>query len=96
MGLLPSHWFAACQRITYPRSVASIRTTKMGALTATTIQTECRYYLDNHADTCVVGTKTALLIHDYNRPVRVHRYDEGVGKMESCRTVGAVIAYDHP
>ena len=61
-----------------------------------TSQTECRSKLDNHADTSVDGTKTALLIHDYNRPVQVHGYDEGVGEMEACRTVITVIAYDHP
>ena len=44
----------------------------------------------------MVGTKTALLIHDYDRPVQVHGYDEGVGDMEACQTVSAVIAYDHP
>ena len=44
----------------------------------------------------MVGTKTALLIHDYDRPVQFHRYDEGVSEIEICRTVSAVIAYDHP
>ena len=44
----------------------------------------------------MVGTKTALLIHDYDRPVKVNGYDEGVGEIEACRTVSAVIAYDHP
>ena len=60
-----------------------------------TSQTECRSGLGNHADTCVVGTKTYLLIHYYDRPVKVHGYDEGVGKIEACRTVSAVISYDH-
>ena len=44
----------------------------------------------------MVGTKTALLIHDYARPVQVHRYDEGIGKTEAFRTVRAVISYEHP
>ena len=39
---------------------------------------------------------TALLIHDYERPVQVHGYDEGVGEIKAFRTVSAVIAYDHP
>ena len=43
----------------------------------------------------MVGTKTALLIHDYDRPIQVPGYDEGVGEMEACRTVSSVIAYDH-
>ena len=70
--------------------------TRLGALMATTSQTECRSELGNHADTCVVGTKTALLIHDYNRPFKVHGYDKGVGEIEACRMVSAVIVYDHP
>ena len=92
---MPSRWFAACRRITAPRSVAAIQTTRLGALTATTSQNECRSEIDNHADTCVVGTKTDLLIHDYDRPIQVHGYDEGVGEMEAFRTFNAVIAYDH-
>ena len=68
----------------------------MGALTATTSQTECHSKLDNHADTCMIATKTALLIHNYDRPVQVHGYDDGVGETKACRTVSAVIAYDHP
>ena len=93
---MPSRWYAARRWITSPRAVSSIRTTNLGALTATTSQTECRSEIDNHADTCVVGTKTALLIHDYDRPVKVHGYDDGVREIEACRTVRAVIAYDHP
>ena len=79
-----------------PSRCYAIRTTRLGALMATTSQTECRSELENHADTCVVGTKTALLIHDYDRPVNVHGSDEGVGEIEACRTVSAVIVYDHP
>ena len=68
----------------------------MGALTPITSQTECRYEINNHAETCVVGTKTALPIHYYDRTVQVHGYDEGVGEIEACWTVSTVIAYDHP
>ena len=68
----------------------------MGALTPITSQTECRSEINNHAETCVVGTNNTLLIHDYDRPVQVHKYDEGVGEIESYRTVSAVILYDHP
>ena len=42
------------------------------------------------------GTKTALLIHDYDRPVKVHGYDEKVREIEACRTVSAVIVYNQP
>ena len=44
----------------------------------------------------MVGTKTALLIDDYDRPVQVHRYEEGFSEMEAFWTFRAVIAYDHP
>lgn len=52
--------------------------------------------LDNHADACAVGEGTALVIHDYDRPVSVYGYKEGVGDEVTCRTVSAVVAYDHP
>ena len=93
---MPSRCSADRRCITDPRAVASIRTTRLGALTATTSQTECLFEIDNHADTCVVGSKTALFIHDYDIPVQVHGYDEGVGEIEACRMVSAVITYDHP
>ena len=93
---MPSCWFASRRWITALRAVAAIRTTMLGELTAMTNQTECHYELDNHADTGAVGTKTALIIHEYNRPVQVHGYDEGVSEMEACWTVSAVIAHDHP
>ena len=92
---MPSCWSDARRWITSPRAVVAIQKTSMGALTDTTGQNEYRSELDNHADTCVVGTKTDLLIHDYNRPFQVHGYDERVGEIEACRTVSAVIAYDH-
>ena len=49
----------------------------------------------NRAETCVVVTKTDLLIHDYKRTVQFRGYDEGVSKTEACRTVNAVIVYDY-
>ena len=36
--------------------------------------------LDSHADTSVVGRDTALLIHDYETPVRVQGYNEDGGE----------------
>ena len=80
---MPSRCSAARRWIAAPQAVAAIRTTRLGALTDTTSQTECPSELDNHADTCVVGSKTALLIHDYDRPVEVHGYDEGVSEIEA-------------
>ena len=57
---------------------------------------ESRAELDNHADTCVVGTNTALVIQDFGQPVRVHGYDETVSNVDNCKTVSAVMAYMHP
>ena len=57
---------------------------------------EQRTELDNHADTCVVSEDTSLIIHDYERPVQVFGYNESVGTEADCKTVSAVVAYDHP
>jgi hypothetical protein len=48
--------------------------------------------LDSHADTCVVGDQTALILQDYERPVRVHGYDDRVGEARNCKTVLEAIA----
>ena len=50
--------------------------------------------LDSHADTCVVSKATALIIKDYEIPVSVTGYKDGLGT-EQCRTVTGVVAYDH-
>lgn len=55
-----------------------------------------RTELDSHADTSAVGAKTALLILDHQRPVSVHGYADSVGSKDHCKTVSAVVAYDHP
>jgi hypothetical protein len=57
---------------------------------------EGRAELDNHADTTVLGSNTALIIHDFERPVRVHGYDATVAQRDACKTVSGVVAYDHP
>ena len=44
----------------------------------------------------MVGRDTALLIHDYETPVRVQGYNEDVGERSDCRIVSAVVAYVHP
>ena len=76
-------------------SLAPIKTVRLGSLKSD-LTTENRTELDSHADTCVVGPNTSLIIHDFQRPVRVHGYDEKVSERNSCRTVGAVLAYDDP
>ena len=59
------------------------------------IVNETRTDLDSHADTCVVSEETALVIHDFDKPVEVYGYDHKVGH-NRAKTVSAVIAYDHP
>ena len=81
------------------RSIAPVRSVRVGTLVSGTtgiITIEFKSELDSHADTCVVGKDTALEIHDYERPVRVFGYDERVGQANHCRTITAVVAYDHP
>ena len=54
---------------------------------------ETRMECDSHADTSVVG-KNCLIIHDFERPVKVSGYDPKDGTKE-YRTVTGVVAYDH-
>jgi len=56
---------------------------------------EIKCELDSHADTCVVGTNTALIIADYERPVRVRGYSPKVGEATECKTVSVVLQYTH-
>ena len=81
----------AVRALTVIRSVWTL-----GCLGAKTSLLEQRTELDSHADTSVVGRNTALLIHDYETPVRVQGYNEDAGKRSNCRIVSAVVAYDHP
>ena len=55
---------------------------------------DTRMECDSHADTSVVGSN-CLIIHDYERPVRVFGYDPNDGAKD-YRTVTAAVAYDHP
>jgi hypothetical protein len=67
--------------------VSSVRTRLIGTVAA--IQEDVddqRTELDNHADTCVVGEDTALIIHDFDRPVRVFGYNDDVGPASNCKT----------
>jgi len=43
-----------------------------------------RCELDSHADTCMVGTNTALIIVDFDRPVCVQGYSPKVREMTEC------------
>ena len=50
--------------------------------------------IDNHADTCVVGSN-ALILHVHNRPVHVTGYDDTL-ESKVYETVSAALAYDDP
>ena len=79
------------------KSLAVIKSVQiLGSLGTRTSLLEQRTELDSHADTCVVGHDTALLIHDYESLVRVQGYNEDVGEWSNCRIVSAVVAYNHP
>ena len=74
--------------------IRSVRT--LGSLGTKTSLLKQRTELDSHADTSVVGRNTALLIHDYETPVRVQGYNEDIRERSNCCIVSAVVAYDHP
>ena len=57
---------------------------------------DTRTELDSHAASTADGTSTALVIHDYEQPIRVHRYTGGILPDENCHAVSAMVAYDHP
>jgi hypothetical protein len=76
------------------RDLAAVTTVHVSSVTFGI--TEGRAELDSHADTMVLSDNTALLIHDFGCPVRVHSYDELVAQHEDCETVMGVLAHDHP
>jgi hypothetical protein len=77
-----------------PRGLSSIRVIKIGSLGAAAVGVEKRAELDSHADTCAVSENLDLILNDYDQPVLVHNYEKTVGRIE-CKTVDAVVAYDH-
>ena len=74
--------------------IAGLTSFRIASLSVTADLT--RTELDSHADTCVVGDTTALITHDFNCPIRVHGYDSKVSEKDHCKSVTAVIAYNHP
>ena len=78
-------------------SLAPIKIIRIGNISSSNNSAnENRSELDTHADTCVFGKDTALITQDFDQPVKVLGYDGAIGGKESCRTVTAVVAYDHP
>jgi hypothetical protein len=59
-----------------------IRSVRVGTLSMA-INDEFRKGLDSHADTCVVDDDTALLVHDFERPVNVHGYNERLERLDA-------------
>ena len=66
----------------------------VGALQASIDIQEIHSELDSHADTCVIGDGTALVIQDFDRQVRVYGFDGK--KSANARTVTGVIGYVCP
>ena len=60
------------------RKITPVRSVMIGniSMSTTTREDKVRTELDNHADTCVVGDNTALVICEFNQTVRVHGYTE--------------------
>ena len=77
-------------------AVSAVRTVRISGTFATKSEDEGRTEMDSHADTCVVGDKSALIIHDFEQIVRVYGYNKEAGQATECRMVSAVVAYDHP
>ena len=71
-------------------ALTTIRVSSLANDTGSEFTTE----MDSHADTCVVG-KGALILRDYERPVKVTGYD-GTGTETPFKTVSAAVAYDDP
>ncbi len=66
----------------------------MGALQGSASIQEIQTELDSHADTCVVGGKTALITQDFGRQVKVSGFD---GTMSGdAKTVTGVLGYVNP
>ena len=74
------------------RHVYAIRTVRVSTLLSHGHESTTE--LDSHADTCVVG-KHALILRDYERPVKVTGYDATQGT-STYKTVDAALAYDSP
>ena len=78
--------------------VSKFRTSRIGGVAEVrNSSAEGKAELDSHADTCVVSEHLALVVQDFMRPVKVHAYDGSAGENgQLCKTVSAVVAYDHP
>ena len=75
--------------------VAPVRTLRVNlAAVHTDDKDEGRAELDSHADTCVVG-RNALIVADFERPMRVFGYNSADGS-KIFKTVTAALAYDDP
>ena len=57
---------------------------------------DTRTQLNSHTDATAVGISMALVIHDYEQPVCVHRYTGEILPEENCCIVPAMVAYNHP
>ena len=75
-------------------AISGLTTCHVGAMQASPTIQEIRTELDSHADTCVVGEGTALIVQDFDREVKVYGFDGT--KSTNARTVTGVIGYVDP
>jgi hypothetical protein len=79
-----------------PQQVIDNRVQRTHSVTHSGMEDSGRAEMDSPTDTSVIGDTTALIIQDFNRPVRVHGYDQSVAQWDACKTVTSILAYNHP
>ena len=75
-------------------SVSGVTTCHVGALQGSATIQDIQTELDSHADTCVVGSETALITQDFGRQVKVTGFDGT--KSANAKTVTGVLGYVDP
>jgi len=75
-------------------TVSGVTTCCVGALQGSASIQEIQTEMDSHADTCVVGSETALITQDFGRQVTVSGFDGT--KTADAKTVTGVLGYVDP
>lgn len=91
---IASHEIVRCPPNSRSTITSTVSTIRVSAALTSLETKEIKTELDSHADTCVIGEDTALLTHDFERPVRVYAFDGS--KTTTARTVTGVLGYTDP
>jgi len=75
-------------------TVSGVTTCHVGAVQGSASIQDVQTELDSHADTCVVGSETALITQDFGRQVKVSGFDGT--KSANAKTVTGVLGYVDP